>query len=267
VASAAILLDNPLLLEWNNAAAVFYDPTHAHIGLMLLTYQLGYFDILPLYVVLMSAAPLIVIIHRTVPNFLLPISLGIYLFALITKSSLPSWPTEGQWFFNPLAWQFIFVLGFLMARERGVGGFVRRNISRIRLVAAPVLLIFTLCSIYNWWPDPTRMPEPRLLFIHSKTYATPLRIAQFLALVALGSALFPFIYSKLPRFVRFSAMLGRNSLHVFCIASLLSLGGQIIRYIYKGDFVVDTLIVVVGIAVLALTAWLAEKRERREKRS
>lgn len=267
LASAAILLDNPLLLEWNNAAAVFYDPTHAHIGLMLLTYQLGYFDILPLYVVLMSAAPLIVVIHRTVPNLLLPLSLGVYLLALLMKLSLPSWPTEGQWFFNPLAWQLVFVLGFLMARERGVGGFARRHIRVIRMVAAPILLLFTLCSIYNWWPDPTRMPEPRLLFIISKTYATPLRIIQFLALVALASALFPFIYRQLPKLVRFSALLGRNSLHVFCIASILSLGGQIARHIYKGDFVVDTLIVVVGIAILALTAWLAENRERRETRS
>ena len=48
---------NPLLLEWHNAAAVFYDPVPTHIGLALITHQLGYFDILPLYVVLMLMAP------------------------------------------------------------------------------------------------------------------------------------------------------------------------------------------------------------------
>ena len=31
---------------------------------------------------------------------------------------------EGQWFFNPLAWQLVFVLGFVIARDDGVGGFV-----------------------------------------------------------------------------------------------------------------------------------------------
>ena len=53
LAAAAYAFDNPLILEWHNAAAVFQDPALAHIGLVLLTHQLGYFDILPLYVVLM----------------------------------------------------------------------------------------------------------------------------------------------------------------------------------------------------------------------
>jgi hypothetical protein len=33
LATAATLLDNPLLPEWHNAAAVFYDPIPTHIGL------------------------------------------------------------------------------------------------------------------------------------------------------------------------------------------------------------------------------------------
>jgi hypothetical protein len=36
----------------NNAAAVFNDPIQAHTGLVLLTHQLGYFNMRPLYVVL-----------------------------------------------------------------------------------------------------------------------------------------------------------------------------------------------------------------------
>ena len=57
LAGTAIELANPLLLEWHNAAAVFNDPVPTHIGLAVLTHQLGYFDILPLYVVLMLMAP------------------------------------------------------------------------------------------------------------------------------------------------------------------------------------------------------------------
>src|SRR5581483_8071605 len=47
LASVAMLMENPLLLEWHNAAAVFNDPVPTHIGLAMLTHQLGYFDILP----------------------------------------------------------------------------------------------------------------------------------------------------------------------------------------------------------------------------
>src|SRR5437870_12936523 len=57
LASVAMWRDNPLLLEWHNAAAVFNDPVPTHIGLAILTHQLGYFDTLPRYVVLMLMAP------------------------------------------------------------------------------------------------------------------------------------------------------------------------------------------------------------------
>ena len=42
-------------------------------------------------------------------------------------------------------------------------------------------------------------------------------------------------------------MLGRNSLIVFCVGSILSLAGQITRFVYRGDIVVDTVVVVLGI--------------------
>jgi hypothetical protein len=263
LAASAVLLDNPLLLEWHNAAAVFYDPIKAHIGLMLLTHQLGYFDILPLYVVLMAMAPLIVVIHRNMPGLLFPVSLGVYLYALIFQVSLPSWPSDGEWFFNPLAWQFTFVLGFLMARERGVGGFVRANLGPIRLIAAPIVIGCALAMIFKLWPDPTEMPEPRLLFVISKTYATPPRLIQFLAFIAVVSMAYPFIAAQARPLVGFLSRLGRNSLHVFCVGSVLSLAGQIIRFVYKGEILVDTVILLAGVGLLGLTAWLAEKREKR----
>ena len=69
-----------------------------------------------------------------------PISLAIYLSALIFKLTIPTWPTEGQWFFNPLCWQLVFVLGFAFSRERGPGGWVRANISWLRPAAASILI-------------------------------------------------------------------------------------------------------------------------------
>ena len=54
------------------------------------------------------------------------------------------------------------------------------------------------------------------------------------------------------------SMLGRNSLNVFCVASLLSLLGQIIRFVYSGSFVTDTVVVTVGLLVMWTTAWLTD---------
>jgi hypothetical protein len=127
LALTSIELDNPLLLEWNNAAAVFNDPVPTHIGLATLTHQLGYFDILPLYVVLMLMAPLFALIDRLAPHLLLPASAALYAAALVFRLTLPTWPVSGTWFFNPLAWQFVFVLGFVLAKDDGIGALVRRH--------------------------------------------------------------------------------------------------------------------------------------------
>jgi hypothetical protein len=265
--ASARVLENPLLLEWHNAAAVFSDPVDTHIGLVLLSHQLGYFDILPLYVVLMLSAPLIAVIHRQAPHLLVPVSLAIYLSALVFKITVPTWPTEGQWFFNPLCWQAVFVLGFAMGRERGPGGWVRANISWLRLVALPIVVLGVLMAWFNWSPDPLRVPEPRLLFINGKTFVTPIRLIQFLALIAVVSAFYPAIARAVPRVVEFLSMLGRNSLQVFCAGSVLSLAGQILRFYHRSGFLGDTVIVAGGIVLLGATAWLSEWRDRVQKKA
>ncbi|MGH7004717.1 MAG: OpgC family protein, partial [Alphaproteobacteria bacterium] len=164
LAIAALVLQNPLLLEWHNAAAVFHDPVETHVGLALLTHQLGYFDILPLYVVLMLMAPAFALIDRYAPPLLLPLSLLLYGAVLAFQITLPTWPVEGQWFFNPLAWQIIFVLGFVLAKPQGIGGFVQRHLRWLRLASVPIVILGALIIWNEWWPDPTKVPQPALFF-------------------------------------------------------------------------------------------------------
>lgn len=272
LAGTAIELSNPLLLEWHNAAAVFNDPVPTHIGLAALTHQLGYFDILPLYVVLMLMAPVFALIDRTFPNWLLPLSLAFYVVVLVFRLQLPTWPVEGTWFFNPLAWQVLLVLGFVMAKDdAGIGLWVRRHIGIIRLIAVPIVIFGTLLVLFDWWPDPTDVPDPKLLFIADKTFVTPIRLIQFLAMISVFSLAFPYIRRAaewpflgaiINALIGMFAMLGRNSLYVFCVGSLLSLLAQIVRFTLRGTVGVDTAVVVLGIVIMALTAWIAESRQR-----
>src|SRR5882762_4925573 len=221
-------------------------------------HQLDYFNILPLYVVLMTAAPMFAVMDRYSPNALLVLSAGIYLVTLSTPVPIPTWPMDGQWFFNPLAWQLVFVLGFVLAREDGAGSFVRRHIVIIRWLSLPIVLISALIVWFGWWPGPTAMPQPRLFFISDKTYVTPVRLVQFLALIAVATAAYPAIKRAVPSVVEFLSMLGRHSLLVFCVGSILSLAGYIARSVYEPDLIVDTVVVISGIAIMALAAQLAE---------
>ena len=262
LATTAYLLENPLVLEWHNASAFFQDPGHVQMGIVLLTHQLGYFDILPLYVVLMLAAPALAVIDRLARPLLVPLSLALYFASLIVPFTAPSWPVEGQWFFNPFTWQAIFVLGFALSRDEGLGSVVRRNIKPIQYVAAPIVVLTAVLVWFNWFPDPTQLPEPRLLFLNGKSFLTPMRLVQFLALAVLFSTSYPLIARFVPMAPEFLSILGRNSLNVFCVGSLLSLSGQIIRFLYTGSFAVDTIVVIVGVGLLWLTAWMSEWRER-----
>ena len=272
LAASAIAFDNPLLLEWHNAAAVFNDPVPAHIGLAILTHQLGYFDILPLYVVLMLMAPLFAVIDRLAPLWLLPLSLAFYAVVLGFRLTLPTWPVPGHWFFNPLAWQAIFVLGFVMAKgNAGPGAWARKNIRWLRLIGIPIVIMGALMYQLNLWPDPTKVPDPKLFFIADKSFCTPIRLIQFLSLVAVFSLAFPYIQKAAERrvlggpirqLIGLLALLGRNSLHVFCVGSLLSLAAQIVRYYYRGTVEIDTAVLISGIVIMALTAWFAEARRR-----
>ncbi len=272
LATTALELANPLLLEWHNAAAVFNDPVPTHIGLAVLTHQLGYFDILPLYVVLMLMAPFFALIDRTVPALLLPASAALYFAALAFRLTLPTWPVSGTWFFNPLAWQFVFVLGFSIARaDYGVGAWSRRHIVLLRVLAVPVVILGVLVPWFDWWPDPTQVPNPKLFFIVDKTFVTPIRMIQFLSLIAVFSLAFryirraaelPYVRYPIEGLIRMLAMLGRNSLYVFCVGSLLSLTAQFVRLVYRGTVGIDTAVVICGIIIMAFTAWLAESRQR-----
>jgi hypothetical protein len=262
IAGAAIALNNPLLLEWHNAASVFTNPVHTHVGLVLLTHQLGYFDILPLYVVLMLGAPAMALVHRLAPWALLPLALAVYVVALTFNANLPTWPVEGVWYFNPFAWQLIFVLGFVLASDDGIGATVRRWLVPLRWLGIAVVALGAILVLRNYAPDPLRVPAPPLFFVFDKTNLSPARLIHFLALAAAFAGDFRHVAYFLPSLAGFLSMLGRNSLNVFCVGSILSLVGQITRVSLADSVLVDLGVVAVGVACLGLTAWVSELRER-----
>lgn len=264
LATASVVLDAPFLLDWHNVGAVFHQPVEAHIGLVLLTYQLGYFNILPLYVVLMVVAPLIALLYRSAPMVVLPLSVGLYVLTLSLGWNIPSWPIEGTWFFSPSAWQLVYVLGFLMAgASTDLGAFARRHLRFFQIIAIPFIVMGMIIASTRFYPDWIALPRLNLFFIvYDKTFESPDRLFSMLALVALGGGMFRYIQKWMPWLTNFLSMFGRNSLHVFCAGSLLSLCGQIVRFIYGGAIWIDIILFLTGVTIMALIAWVLEWRSR-----
>lgn len=258
LAAAALTRNNPLFLEWHNAGPAFYDTTRAIVGGALLSYQIGYFNILPMYVVLLLLAPVFVTIALTSRIAALLVSFTLYLIVLTTWTTLPSWPTEGSWFFNPLSWQLLFVIGFVCCDYARESPAFRAFVKKAVPAAVVVFAAGAALTIMDVRPDPLSVPEPRLFFLFDKMYLSPLRIVSLVAVVVAFYPVFARVGARLGSVTRFLCSLGRNSLPVFSVASLAALFGQIVRFIGDGSLAVDIAIVLSGLSLMGCTAWVSE---------
>ena len=263
IAGAALILDNPLILEWHNAGNFFADPIQSVCGMALLTYQLGFFNILPLYVVLIGIAPVIVVIARASRLLALGFSFALYLASLIFDWNLPSWPGEGTWFFDPLCWQLLLTLGFVLQDFNRTSPAFGRWTRRLMPLGIVIVIVGIALSVLGIRPDPLMVPEPRLLFTFEKSYLTPARLVHFLGVLLAFSPLYALIAPRIGLIVGFLSGLGRNSLAVFSMGSLLSLIGQIVRFQTGGGLLVDMAVAGCGLVALGITAWFVEWRSRR----
>ena len=257
--AGALYFNDPLLLEWHGAKPAFSDTARASIGLVLLTYQIGYFNILPLYVVLLLLALVFVVIARRSLAAALAASFALYAATLTWQLQLPSWPAQGAWFFNPLSWQLLVVLGFaVITLQQKHPTMWQAAVRRLWPVSVVVVAIGAVVVWIEYRPDPMAVPDPRFFFLFDKQFLSPVRILNMAALAIAFYPLFPILARAMAPLVRYCSSLGRNSLAVFCVASLLALAGQIARYVGEPGFLLDTGIVIVGLVALRVTAWIAE---------
>jgi hypothetical protein len=91
----------------------FAEPVLGLLGLVTLTYVPNYFDILPMYLVLLAMVPAAIALARVHPAFVVACSLGLYLAQARGGLDLPAeWWSTRPWLFNPFAWQLLFFTGF-----------------------------------------------------------------------------------------------------------------------------------------------------------
>ena len=184
VAYTARVFDNPLFREEMGIASYFEDPTLALVHALILMFRPANLDVLPLYIVLLLAFPLALPGLVSRPRLVLAGSALLYLASRIFQWNLPTYPEGGVWYFNPFAWQFLFVLGGAVQRYRQTGGGLPS--SRVLLAASILYLLVSLVLALSWriaWLGalmPTLLGE--FLYPISKTDLDPLRLLHFAAL-------------------------------------------------------------------------------------
>src|SRR5262249_29023738 len=180
-------------LDETNTKVFFENPGTALIHAAILQYTPVNTDILPVFVLLHLAFPVVLwlLIHR--PAAALAISFLLYLMVQLFGWNLRGWPAR-ELYFNPLAWQGPVVFARWYS---DVSGLTLKSLvpSGAVLILASLYLAVSLIIALSWYIEPLNglMPDAisRLIYPIYKSSLAPLRLAHFLALAILVSRLVP----------------------------------------------------------------------------
>jgi hypothetical protein len=258
ISYVAARFENPLYAEEMNILDFLKSPGETIIEALLLRFRPVNMDVLPLYIVLMVFFPPVLWLLRKKPDLALVLSVALYAVTWEFELALPSYPS-GSWFFNPYAWQLLFVFGAWCA----LGGAQRMSrilTSRITLALAAAYLAFSCAVAITWYiPKIDWMPDvlARSMYNISKTDLDVLRFAHFLALATLTVHFIPKGWPGLTSdWLRPMILCGQHSLEIFCFGVFLDFAGRFVLLEYSGGAWTHSLITVAGIGLMCAAAWL-----------
>jgi len=258
VSYTATTFKNPMYNEEMRVADFLDEPHVAVVKALLLQFQPTFLDILPLYILMLVIFPVVLLGMQRHPLVVLVPSALLYLAVQILGITVPAYPEGHVWYFNPLAWQFLFVsaalLGHAWAQGQRVPALARIAYPLALVTFAAALIIKLSWTIHGVWE-----PFPGLflkqLWPVNKSNLSPLRLIPFYALVVLVAMRVP----REARFLRAAAsrplvLCGQQSLEIFCLGIILSALGHFVLTEYGSGVALQLAVNIAGIAVMFLTA-------------
>jgi hypothetical protein len=263
IARTARRFDNPM---YENELNVFNFLQHPDVLIgqaLTLRYKPVNLDVLPLYITLLLASPLILWCMMRRPNLTLLGSAVLYALARWFDWNLDSYPPGTTWYFNPFAWQLMFVF----AAWCGVGGAARLMPlirSRLALAVAAAWIAFAFAIVMTWhFPLlEAQIPKWMITAIYpiDKTDLDMLRFTHFLALAVVVTRYVPRDWTPLgSRWLRPLILCGQHSLPIFCFSVFLSFAAHWILMQYTRGVWEQLAVSAAGILIMIATAWVLDR--------
>jgi len=263
IARTARRFDNPM---YENELNVFNFLQHPDVLIgqaLTLRYKPVNLDVLPLYITLILASPLILWCMMRRPNLTLLGSAVLYGLARWFDWNLDSYPPGTTWYFNPFAWQLMFVFGAWC----GVGGVERLMPlirSRLALAAAVAWIAFAFVIVMTWhFPLlEAQIPKWMITAIYpiDKTDLDMLRFTHFLALAVVATRYVPRDWAALgSKWLRPLILCGQHSLPIFCFSVFLSFAAHWILMQYTRGVWEQLVVSAAGILIMIGTAWVLDR--------
>ena len=270
IAYVASTFDNPLYAEEMKILDFLKQPDVTIFQALLLKFKPVNMDVLPLYIVLLLLFPPMLFFLLRQPNLALAGSAVVYAFAWRLNWNLPAYP-NGVWFFNPFAWQLLFVFGAWCA----IGGAQRLSAvlrSRLVLAVAIAYLLFAFAITLTWHFKSLDRFVPVWLkdwmYPIDKTNLDVLRFAHFLALASVTVYFVPRQWPGLKSAIlRPAIVCGQHSLEIFCLGVFLAFAGQFIIAESSGGPLLQTGVSALGIFIMIAAANLLSWYKAIEGRS
>jgi hypothetical protein len=263
IARTARKFDNPM---YENEFNVFNFLQHPDVLIgqaLTLRYKPVNLDVLPLYITLIASSPLILWCLVRRPNWTLLASAILYVAARWFDWNLASYPPGTTWYFNPFAWQLLFVF----AAWCGVGGLAQLQAlirSRAALILSLAWLLFALVIVMTWHIPFLEALVPKwmikAIYPIDKTDLDMLRLTHFLALALVVTRYMPRKWTVLnSKWLRPLILCGQHSLAIFCLGVFLSFGAHWILVQYTRGVWEQLAVSAAGILMMVVAAWFLNR--------
>lgn len=243
------------------------DPQQALADQLLLRFKPNLTDPLPLYILLLLALPVILPMMLRNMTLTVGLSIGLYLMVPLEGWNISAYEGGGVWYFNPVAWQLLFVLGGACALTSEAKPAIR--VDQRPLAQQP---LFIICALYvlaagimafSWkFPalHPVLMPQfvADGLYPINKTDLGPMRLLHFLALAYCVAKLLPARNTWVQSWpARQTCRMGRYSLEIFCLGVLLAPMADMINALAGDTWPMQVCTAILGLGLMMLmAAWL-----------
>ncbi|MGM4870427.1 OpgC domain-containing protein [Bradyrhizobium sp. 956_D2_N1_5] len=259
--------DSDMINEFNVAGLVDNATETLRQGLFLRFKPLN-LDVLPLYIVLMGLFPPVLWFMLRKPDLTMALSIVLWLAARHYGLNLTAYPA-GQWYFNPYAWQVLFVFGAwcAMGGARRSGAVINSPITlwlclgylAFALVMTMAGRFPTLGGMFPGWLFSAFNPN-------DKTNLAPYRFLHFVVIVILVIRFVPKDWPGLEWKV-FDPLIvcGQQSLAVFCVGVFLSFVGHFELSMSSGSLFAQIFVSIAGIAIMTTVAYYISWSKKQDK--
>lgn len=211
--------------------AMIAAPAQSFLAAAALAYSPGLLGILPLYLPLVAAAPLLVAALARKPVLTLSLSMLLWLAATSRGWNFPAAPPMKGWDFDPLGWQLLFVIGLfagLQCYGQGPGFRLARGLKLLCWIVVTGNVAASLVAhsglVFAHVPAAASDFGRYLRAVRLQPTMHWLRLLHFLAVAYLVAGYLPREAAFLRRgWSRVIQLCGRHSLEVFSLGAVLSL--------------------------------------------